>query len=110
MDFPSPTSPTPFKAASLYLTVDGQAVGLKSYPCEDPRYSCGITRLPDSGSVYIGLSKTKVSVGFNRISDGLDYSIPVDISQASRERSGQFEQFSQCIGTMLDRAQEANRK
>lgn len=104
VDFPNPTTPVPFTPSAIYLSVDGKPVSMTRGGCEDRRYACGATWLPDSGMVYMGLDRGKVAVNMNREPGGFDVSLPLDISTAMLKHPDQYGEFSKCMGVLLKRA------
>jgi hypothetical protein len=108
-DFPNADkldlTPKPFKVAQGFVAVDGKPIPpYNSISCEQPTAFCGTYWLPNSVFIGTALVSGRLAVTLNRQANGLDVSLPLDVSERVRSKPDEFQAFSTCMSTLAERA------
>ena len=106
-DFPNvgkgDMTPEPFPVVHGFIVIDGQPTSpSNTLGCEEPTAFCATYELPTSADIFEALTSRKIGIGFSRQANGLDVTLPLDVAGAAAKSD--YQAYSQCMMTMVDRA------
>jgi len=106
-DFPNTAkadmAPEPFPVVHGFIVIDGlPTLPTGTFDCEESTAFCATYELPTSAEIYRALTDGKIGIGFSRKTNGLDVTLPLDVSTAASKPV--YQDYNQCMATMAERA------
>jgi hypothetical protein len=92
---------TPFSIPHAFLIANGTPYSVnKMYRCEQPEGFCGYYLPPASVDIYVAAFAGKLAIAFNRESQGLDVSLPLD-PRGHSSKAQEAASFRHCMSLTL---------
>ena len=109
VDFPNADkqdmTPKLSRVDQSFVAVDGKSFAPdNSSRCEETAAFCGWYWLPASAVIAAALPPGKLSIGFNRETNGLDINLPVEPADSVLANPDEYRTFAACMSTLVDRA------